>query len=106
MPSHVQSNCDAHDTIANGQYGAVWSMGHTQQVCVRMIFSSSPQTSGNSFSGDLIFLRQQETDLPLAEHDVVRLFLLLIGRYICLLQASYFEHDLPVPSTTLNSSFK
>ncbi|GFV27286.1 hypothetical protein TNCV_105991 [Trichonephila clavipes] len=23
MPSPVQSNCDAHDTIANGQYGAV-----------------------------------------------------------------------------------
>ncbi|GFX49036.1 hypothetical protein TNCV_2798271 [Trichonephila clavipes] len=22
MPSPVQSNCDAHDTIANGQYGA------------------------------------------------------------------------------------
>ncbi|GFV04472.1 hypothetical protein TNCV_920921 [Trichonephila clavipes] len=37
MPSPVQSNCDAHDTIANGQYGAVWSMGHTQQVCVRMV---------------------------------------------------------------------
>ncbi|GFU26483.1 hypothetical protein TNCV_2463271 [Trichonephila clavipes] len=33
MPSPVQSNCDAHDTIANGQYSAVWSMGHTQQVC-------------------------------------------------------------------------
>ncbi|GFU24813.1 hypothetical protein TNCV_5008961 [Trichonephila clavipes] len=32
MPSPVQSNCDAHDTIANGQYGAVWSMGHTQQM--------------------------------------------------------------------------
>ncbi|GFT19955.1 hypothetical protein TNCV_4993761 [Trichonephila clavipes] len=31
MPSPIQSNCDAHDTIANGQYGAVWSMGHTQQ---------------------------------------------------------------------------
>ncbi|GFT19273.1 hypothetical protein TNCV_303751 [Trichonephila clavipes] len=32
MPSPVQYNCDAHDTIANGQYGAVWSMGHTQQT--------------------------------------------------------------------------
>ncbi|GFW40839.1 uncharacterized protein TNCV_4368871 [Trichonephila clavipes] len=32
MPSPVKFNCDAHDTIANGQYGAVWSMGHTQQV--------------------------------------------------------------------------
>ncbi|GFX49227.1 hypothetical protein TNCV_293921 [Trichonephila clavipes] len=31
MPSPFQSNCDAHDTIANGQYGAVWSMGHSQQ---------------------------------------------------------------------------
>ncbi|GFT81989.1 hypothetical protein TNCV_3909431 [Trichonephila clavipes] len=31
MLSPVQSNCDAHDIIANGQYGAVWSMGHTQQ---------------------------------------------------------------------------
>ncbi|GFS89947.1 hypothetical protein TNCV_506771 [Trichonephila clavipes] len=31
MPSPVQSNCDAHDTIENGQYGAVWSMGHIQQ---------------------------------------------------------------------------
>ncbi|GFW17464.1 RNase H domain-containing protein [Trichonephila clavipes] len=31
MPSPVQSNCDAHDTIADGQYGAVCSMGHTQQ---------------------------------------------------------------------------
>ncbi|GFW19932.1 hypothetical protein TNCV_866381 [Trichonephila clavipes] len=37
MPCPVQSNCDAHDTIANGQYGAVWSMGHTQQVCVRIV---------------------------------------------------------------------
>ncbi|GFY32739.1 uncharacterized protein TNCV_4638451 [Trichonephila clavipes] len=32
MPSPVQSICDAHDTIANGQYSAVWSMGHTQQL--------------------------------------------------------------------------
>ncbi|GFU33171.1 transposable element Tcb1 transposase [Trichonephila clavipes] len=32
MPSPVQSNRDAYDTIANGQYGAVWSMGHTQQT--------------------------------------------------------------------------
>ncbi|GFW29946.1 hypothetical protein TNCV_4999861 [Trichonephila clavipes] len=37
MPSPVQSNCDAHDTIANGQYGAVWSMGYPQQVCVRIV---------------------------------------------------------------------
>ncbi|GFX94584.1 hypothetical protein TNCV_3088131 [Trichonephila clavipes] len=31
MPSPVESDCDAHDTIANGQYGAVWSTGHAQQ---------------------------------------------------------------------------
>ncbi|GFU29403.1 hypothetical protein TNCV_2382591, partial [Trichonephila clavipes] len=30
MPSPVQSTSDAHDTIANGQSGAVWFvMGHT-----------------------------------------------------------------------------
>ncbi|GFV29325.1 hypothetical protein TNCV_4558041 [Trichonephila clavipes] len=40
MPSPVQSNCEAHDTIANGQYGAVWSMGHTQQV-VRIVLLPS-----------------------------------------------------------------
>ncbi|GFT18359.1 uncharacterized protein TNCV_3216341 [Trichonephila clavipes] len=39
MPSPVQSNCDAHDTIANGQYGAVWSMGHTQQ-CLLVPFDT------------------------------------------------------------------
>ncbi|GFW74132.1 hypothetical protein TNCV_4176771 [Trichonephila clavipes] len=41
MPSPVKSNCDAQDTIANGQYGAVWSMGHTQQVCVRIVLPSN-----------------------------------------------------------------
>ncbi|GFT84387.1 hypothetical protein TNCV_1610191 [Trichonephila clavipes] len=44
-------------------------MGHTQQVCLRIANRppSSPQTSGNSFSGDLLSLRQQETDLTPAE---------------------------------------
>ncbi|GFU61219.1 hypothetical protein TNCV_1071641 [Trichonephila clavipes] len=37
MPSPVQSNCDAHNTIANGQYGAIWSIGQTQKVCVRIV---------------------------------------------------------------------
>ncbi|GFV17439.1 hypothetical protein TNCV_4102831 [Trichonephila clavipes] len=64
------------DTIANGQYGAVWSMGHTQQVCVRIVLP--PQTSGNSFFGRSAFLRRQETDLPPAE-AVVRLFLFADG---------------------------
>ncbi|GFT06152.1 uncharacterized protein TNCV_1595611 [Trichonephila clavipes] len=44
MPSPVQSNCDAHNTIANGQYGAVWSMGHTQQLlkaCAQYFYSKS-----------------------------------------------------------------
>ncbi|GFV03107.1 hypothetical protein TNCV_1026981 [Trichonephila clavipes] len=54
--THAQScsvNCDAHDTIANGQYGAVWSMGHTQQVCVRM--SPPPlKRLATVFPGDLL----------------------------------------------------
>ncbi|GFU23271.1 hypothetical protein TNCV_2559661 [Trichonephila clavipes] len=63
MPSPVQSNCDAHDSIANGQYGAVWSMGHTQQVCVRIVLL--PSNFWQQFFGRSAFLRQQETDLPL-----------------------------------------
>ncbi|GFW65171.1 uncharacterized protein TNCV_394371 [Trichonephila clavipes] len=31
MTSPVQSNCDAHDTIANRQYGAVWRSGSIPQ---------------------------------------------------------------------------
>ncbi|GFX52020.1 semaphorin-1A [Trichonephila clavipes] len=62
MPTPVQSNCDAHDTIANGQYGAVWSMGHTQQVCVRIVLL--PSHVWQQFFGRSTFLRQQETDLP------------------------------------------
>ncbi|GFX80193.1 hypothetical protein TNCV_2642091 [Trichonephila clavipes] len=65
MPSPVQSNCDAHDTIANKQYGAVWSMGHTQQVCVRIVIPSS--NVWQQFFGRSAFPRQQETDLPPAE---------------------------------------
>ncbi|GFX10747.1 hypothetical protein TNCV_147891 [Trichonephila clavipes] len=38
MPSPVQSNCDAHDTVANGQYGAAWSMGHTQQDDISIFY--------------------------------------------------------------------
>ncbi|GFS99226.1 hypothetical protein TNCV_1600661 [Trichonephila clavipes] len=65
MPSPVQSNCDAHDIIANGQYGAVWSMGHTQQVYVRIVLLSS--NVRQQFFGRSAFPRQQETDLPPAE---------------------------------------
>ncbi|GFV67812.1 hypothetical protein TNCV_925781 [Trichonephila clavipes] len=104
MPSPVQSNCDAHDTIVNGQYGAVWSMGHTQQVCVRIVLL--PSNVWQQFFGRSAFLRQQETDLSPAELWCACSFL-LIGRYICLLQASYFYHDLPrAVSTTHSSSFK
>ncbi|GFV40933.1 hypothetical protein TNCV_2665241 [Trichonephila clavipes] len=66
MPSPVQSNCDAHDNISNGQYGAVWSMEHTQQVCVRIVLLLS--NVWQQFFGRSAFLRQQETDLPPAEH--------------------------------------
>ncbi|GFY23864.1 hypothetical protein TNCV_3536581 [Trichonephila clavipes] len=79
MPSPVKSNCDAHDTIANGQYGAVWSMGHTQQVCVRIVLL--PSNVWQQFFGRSAFLRQQETDLPPAELWCACSFL-LIGRYI------------------------
>ncbi|GFT77467.1 transposable element Tcb2 transposase [Trichonephila clavipes] len=65
MLSPVQPNCDAHDTIANGQYGPVWSMGHTQQVCVRIVLL--PSNVWQQFFGRFAFLRQQETDLPPAE---------------------------------------
>ncbi|GFV18306.1 hypothetical protein TNCV_4469581 [Trichonephila clavipes] len=65
MLSPVQSNCDAHDTIANGRYGAVWSMGHTQRVCVRIVLL--PSNVWQQFFGRSAFLRQQETDLPPAE---------------------------------------
>ncbi|GFW83826.1 hypothetical protein TNCV_669391 [Trichonephila clavipes] len=66
MPSPVKSNCDAHDTIAKGQYGVVWSMGHTQQVCVRIVLLL-PSNVWQQFFGRSAFLRQQETDLPPAE---------------------------------------
>ncbi|GFV69301.1 hypothetical protein TNCV_190011 [Trichonephila clavipes] len=92
MPSPVQSNCDAHDTIANGQYGAVWSMGHTQQVCVRIVLL--PSNVWQQFFGRSVFLRQQETDLPPAELWRVCSFL-LIGRYICLRRRRTSNTTLP-----------
>ncbi|GFU99931.1 hypothetical protein TNCV_3744891 [Trichonephila clavipes] len=79
MPSPVQSNYDAHDTIANWQYGAVWSMGHTQQVCVRIVLL--PSNVWQQFFGRSAFLRQQGTNLPPAELWCACSFL-LIGRYI------------------------
>ncbi|GFU90449.1 hypothetical protein TNCV_1796801 [Trichonephila clavipes] len=79
MPSPFQSNCDAHDTITNGQYGVVWSMEHTQQVCVRM--KILPSNVWQQFFGRFAFLRQQETDLPPAELWCACSFL-LIGQYI------------------------
>ncbi|GFV67187.1 hypothetical protein TNCV_3669421 [Trichonephila clavipes] len=65
MPSPVQSNCDAHDTIANGQHGAVWLMRHTQHFCVRIVIL--PSNVWQQFFGRSAFLRPQETDLPPTE---------------------------------------
>ncbi|GFX35746.1 hypothetical protein TNCV_745391 [Trichonephila clavipes] len=65
IPSPVQFNCEAHDTIANGQYGAVWSMGHTQHVCERKVLL--PSNVWQQFFGRSAFLRRQETGLPPAE---------------------------------------
>ncbi|GFU78277.1 hypothetical protein TNCV_5008541 [Trichonephila clavipes] len=59
MPSPVQSNCDAHNTIENGQYGAVWSMRHTQQVCVRIVLL--PSNVWQQFFGRSAFLRLVES---------------------------------------------
>ncbi|GFT50641.1 hypothetical protein TNCV_552221 [Trichonephila clavipes] len=60
MPSPVQSNCDAHDTIANGQYSAVWSMGHTQQVCVPIVLL--PSDVWQQFFGRSAFLRRRTSN--------------------------------------------
>ncbi|GFU85211.1 hypothetical protein TNCV_3537361 [Trichonephila clavipes] len=86
--SPVQSIVMLTTPFANGQYGAVWSMGHTHQVCVRIVLL--PSNVWQQFFGRSAFLRQQETDLPPAELWCACSFLLLIGRYICLLQAPYF----------------
>ncbi|GFV79274.1 hypothetical protein TNCV_71421 [Trichonephila clavipes] len=98
MPSPVQSNCDAHDTIANGQYGAVWSMGHTQQVCVFIVLL--PSNVWQQFFGRSAFLRQQETDLPPAELWCACSFL-LIYRTIYLSSASVVLLTRPPPCRLL-----
>ncbi|GFW48977.1 hypothetical protein TNCV_3901751 [Trichonephila clavipes] len=103
MPSPVQSNCDAHDTIANGQYGAVWSMGRTQQVCVRIVIL--PSNVWQQFFGRSAFLRQQGTDLPPAELWSACSFL-LIERQSVFCRRRTSNTTSPVPSTTHSSSFK
>ncbi|GFV45487.1 hypothetical protein TNCV_5124331 [Trichonephila clavipes] len=99
MPSPVQSNCDAHDTIANGQYGAVWSMGHTQQVCVRIVLL--PSNVWQQFFGRSAFLRQQETDLPPAKLWCACSFL-LIYRTIYLSSAGVVLLTRPPPCRLLH----
>ncbi|GFU87290.1 hypothetical protein TNCV_4231581 [Trichonephila clavipes] len=104
MPSPVQSNCDAHDTIANGQYGAVWSMGHTQQVC-SAYSPPSPSNVWQQFFGRSAFLRQQETDLPPAELWCACSFLLIGTIYLSSAGVVLLTRP-PVPSTTHSRSFK
>ncbi|GFT62796.1 hypothetical protein TNCV_1698241 [Trichonephila clavipes] len=97
MPSPVQSNCDAHDTIANsGSNGAVWSMGHTMPPGLRCGGSPPPfKRLANSFSGDLCFPRGSKK--PICQRRAVLRppFLLIQDDISVFLQASYLIHDLP-----------
>ncbi|GFW25440.1 hypothetical protein TNCV_3721681 [Trichonephila clavipes] len=58
--SSVQSNCDAHDIIANGRYGAVWSMGHTQGLRAY----GHPLKRLATVFREINFPEAAETDLP------------------------------------------
>ncbi|GFW34307.1 hypothetical protein TNCV_220331 [Trichonephila clavipes] len=104
MPSPVQFNCDVHDTIANGQYGAVWSMGHTQQICVRIVLL--PSNVWQQFFGRSAFLSQQETDLPPAELWCACSFLLKKDDISVFCRRRTSNTTSSVPSTTHSSSFK
>ncbi|GFX70160.1 hypothetical protein TNCV_4615981 [Trichonephila clavipes] len=104
MPSPVQSKCDAHDTIANEQYGAVWSMGHTQQVCVRIVLLPS-NVWQNIFKSSAL-LKQQETDLTPAELWCTCSFLLIYDDISVFCRRRTSNTTSPVPSTTHSSSFK
>ncbi|GFU45930.1 hypothetical protein TNCV_5102321 [Trichonephila clavipes] len=79
------------------QYGAVWSMGHTQQVCVRIVLI--PSNVWQQFFGRSAFLRQQETDLPPAELWCACTFL-LIGR--CMSSAGIVLLTRPPPCRLLH----
>ncbi|GFW94241.1 hypothetical protein TNCV_1979811 [Trichonephila clavipes] len=87
MPSPVQSNCDAHGTIAKRAVRCCLVNGtHTTGL---RAYSPPPSNVWQQFFRRSAFLRQQETDFPPADLWCACSFL-LIGRYICLLQASYF----------------
>ncbi|GFW39315.1 hypothetical protein TNCV_1833001 [Trichonephila clavipes] len=62
MPSPVQSNCDAHDTIAKVRCCLV---NGTHTTGLRAY--NPPSNVWQQFFGRSAFLRQQETDLPPAE---------------------------------------
>ncbi|GFW44952.1 hypothetical protein TNCV_4512661 [Trichonephila clavipes] len=95
-PTHLrivspdQSNCDATTQLQTGSTVLSWSI-HTQQVCVR-------KNVWQQFFGRSAFLRQQKLICHLLSCGAP--VLLLIERYICFLQASYFYTTSPVPSTT------
>ncbi|GFU87281.1 hypothetical protein TNCV_4134261 [Trichonephila clavipes] len=54
MPSPVQSNCDAHDTIANGQYGAVWSMDtHNRTIFMNSVAGTLNRVTDMEFNNQI-----------------------------------------------------
>ncbi|GFU71422.1 hypothetical protein TNCV_2584931 [Trichonephila clavipes] len=93
MPSPVQSNCDAHDTIETAVRCCLGQWDTHNR-------SASLSTSRNSFR-EICFLRQQETDSPAGACGApVRGTIYLSSAGVVL------PNTTSVPSTPHSSSFK